>query len=241
MSIGEDLVVGLKKFSLETLRDTFLRIEQPEIPLEFPVLADAEALQFKTIGMFYRALIAKIAELGDSIFAGARERQVVMSAGFPPDRLFPITGVETATRALRFILEDGEGTSSSPLDPSGEFAHYYRFAEISHERTLVPIASDPGYAYGGDRIVFVPNDVCDVPDNPKAADYPLGSFARGLIDDFNLAYSNVLRDLHIAFDGTPGHIGAANSTMVALRGLAEDALQLSIRRRAATSGCRSST
>jgi rubrerythrin len=226
MSIGGGLIVGLKKFSLETLRDTFMKIEEPETPLEFPELAMAEALQFKTIGIFYSALIKKIAELGNPIFTGSPDRQVVVGAGFPEERLFPITGVETATRALRWILEDGEGTSTSPLDVSGELAHYYRFAEISHLRRLVPSTSAPeGYAYAGDRIAFVPEEVCDFPDNPKAADYAPDSFPRGLVDDFNLAYSNVLRDLQIAFDGTPGHIHTASNKMVALRGLAEDALR----------------
>src|SRR5262245_8126817 len=59
MSIGSGLIVGLKKFSLETLRDTFMKIEEPETPLQFPTGA-AIALEFKTIGMFYSALIGKV-------------------------------------------------------------------------------------------------------------------------------------------------------------------------------------
>ena len=227
MSIGEGLVVGLKKFSRETLRDTFMKIEEPENPLDFPVVAERAAVQFKTIGMFYSALIDKITELGEGIFTGSSDRQVVVGAGFAQGLLFPITGVQTATKALRWILEDGEGTSASPLDASGEeFAHYYRFAEIYHGRKLVPSTSaSQGYAYAGDRIVFVPEKVYDFPDNPKAADYAPGSFARGMVDDFNLSYSNVLRDLQKAFDGNPAHIGTANSNMVALRGRAEEALR----------------
>src|SRR5262245_11909421 len=224
MSIGGGLVVGLKKFSLETLRDTFMKIEEPETPLQFPVGPQAAVVQFKTIGMFYLALISKIAELGPTIFTGDPARQVVLGAGFPQDRLFPITSVETATKALRWIVEDGEGTSTSPVDPSGEFAHYYRFAEIHHGRKLIATAAAPGFAYAGDPIIFELTKVHDFPDNPKAADYSPGSFARGLVDEFNLAYSGVLRDLKTTFDGTPGHIGTANSNMTALRGLAQDTL-----------------
>ena len=182
-----------------------MKIEEPETPLQFPV-REAVVPEFKTIGMFYSALIRKIAELGDSIFTGSPGRQVVVGAGFAQDRLFPITGVETATTALRWILEDGEGTSTSPLDVTGEPAHYYRFAEIFHGRSLVASPDEPtGFAYAGTRIAFAPEDVCDFPDNPKAADYAPGTFERDLVDAFNLAYSNVLRDLQIAFDGRPAH------------------------------------
>jgi hypothetical protein len=217
-------VVGLKKFSSETLRDTFMKIEEPENPLQFPVPPVAAGVQFKTIGAFYLALIDKIAELGPPIFTGKPERQVVLGAGFPQDRLFPITDVDTAGKALRWIVEDGEGTSTSPLDAGNELAHYYRFAEIHHGRKLMPTAAAPGFAYAGDPIVFAADKVRDFPDNPKAADYAPGSFARGLVDEFNLAYSGVLRDLQTAFDGNPAHINIANARMTALRGLAQDTL-----------------
>ena len=128
MCIGDDLTVGLKKFSRELVRDVFMQIEKPENPIAFPEVAalDAMAIQdFLTIGEFYQAIIEKIQQLGDGIFTGDRERQVVVDAGFPSNQLFEITDVETAVRALKRVVEEGEGTKTIPFDDEGEPAHYY--------------------------------------------------------------------------------------------------------------------
>ena len=67
--------------------------------------------------------------------------------------MFPITNVETATAALGMIVQEGEGTPDTPLDFEGEYAHYYRFAEIFHGRQLTAEPSSAiGYAYNGPEI-----------------------------------------------------------------------------------------
>ena len=224
MNIGGMLVVGLKKFSKELNREVFMKIEEPETPLHFPgpfeMLGTTE---FATIGAFYRALIEKITELGDGIFNGDPARQVIVDAGFPSQQLFAITNVETATRALRQVVREGEGTETLPLDDEGEPAHYYRFQEIDRGRRLV---ADPtvaeGFSFTGTVINFDPAGVSDIPDNPKAADYAPGSAERALVDSFNVAYSDLLRALQRTFDGDPGHISEALFLMGLLRRVARE-------------------
>ena len=141
MSIGHGLVVGLKKFSKELVRDVFMTIERPEEPIIFAA-ASVEPT-FATIGQFYGAVIDKIKELGDGIFIGDPARQVVVDAGFPSEQLFPITDVDTAVQALEWVVEEGEGTSTLPFDGEGEPAHFYRFEEIERGRRLVEDSTEP--------------------------------------------------------------------------------------------------
>jgi rubrerythrin len=222
MNIAGGLQVGLKKFSKDLVRDVFMEIEAPEHPIHFRSAA-AAAAEFATIGQFYRAVIDKITELGDGIFIGDVARQVVEDAGFHSQQLFAITNVETATRALQRVVKDGEGTTALPLDEDGKLAHYYVFEQIVRGRKLVEDATAPnGYSYTGAEIGFNPEDVWDLPDNPKASDYPAGSPERGKVDAFNAAYSRLLHLLQQAFDGSPGVVLAAVDAMRDLRDLAAD-------------------
>lgn len=62
MNIG-DLIVGLAPLSKEVLFDGFMKIEEPENPLYFPVKAlftAEEPPQFATISQFYQAIIEKL-------------------------------------------------------------------------------------------------------------------------------------------------------------------------------------
>ena len=68
MSVGNGVLVGIAPFSIELVRDVFMKIEEPETPLEFPerALEALEALgpRYATIGEFYRALSDKLGEYG---------------------------------------------------------------------------------------------------------------------------------------------------------------------------------
>jgi hypothetical protein len=77
MNIG-DLQVHLAPLSMDQVAE-FMKIEEPEDPLNFPVKTAllAAATPYATIGQFYLALIEKIKEFGDSIFTGDPTRQVV--------------------------------------------------------------------------------------------------------------------------------------------------------------------
>ena len=230
MNVGSGLTVGLKRFSKELVRDVFMQIEKPENPLDFPVSLEVlgvEAPSFATIGQFYGTLIATVEELGDEIFVGDPSRQVVVDAGFPSEQLFRITDAASAVRALRWIMQEGEGTPTDPLDPESEAAHYYRFAEIFHGRKLKKAAELPhGYAYAGNEIRFDAADVLGIPDNATAVAYAEGTTARKGVDAFNLEYCNMLRSTQHAFAVDPREIGAALAHMGRVRRIAATVVRL---------------
>jgi hypothetical protein len=162
-AVEAELIVPLARFSLDLVKNIFMEIEEPEAPLRFQIAAFA-AFPPQTIGHFYGTLKQQIQERGQSIFVGDRAKQVTST--YWPDELIEVIDVESATRAIEVIVEQGEGTSGSPLDLEGEMAHYYRFAEIYHGKKLIlnlnapPDASDDQkYIYGGPLIPFDPNGV----------------------------------------------------------------------------------
>jgi hypothetical protein len=221
MNIHEDLKVGLEPLSRDLVNRVFMVIEEPEDALHFPVKPLATLAQpagYATIGQFYQAIIDKIAELGDGIFTGNAARQVAGVPWFGKDELFPIANAKDAQKALAIIVEQGEGTKTSPLDPEHELAHYYRFAEIYNQRKLVPDPSvKEGYSYSGDPVVLDPTGIWNMVTNPKAADYPPGSAALRNADQFNYTYTSLLNSLHGTFNGHPDRLNQAIGLMYELK------------------------
>jgi hypothetical protein len=195
-------------------------IEEPENPLEFPVLKEAVAAEAPmTIGQFYQRIADVIVALGGGVFTGDPALQV--TRGFPASQLIAVHDVATATAAIRTIVEQGEGTTTSPLDPAREPAHYYRYAEIANGRTLVRNPQPPpDFAYAGDPIPFDPNGVFPVISNPAVKEYQAGSSAAIQNDTFNYTYTSLLRTLHAVFNGKAAELNAAIGLMEALKELA---------------------
>jgi rubrerythrin len=221
-TVETGLIVPLARFSLDLVKNVFMVIEEPETPLHFPVEALAAAAPPQTIGQFYSAIKQQIKKHGSSIFVGDPAKQVTHE--FWPDELIKVTNVETATRAIEIIVEQGEGTTVSPLDKEGEIAHYYRFAEIFYGKSLIPnpqappgTPDDQKYIYGGDPIPFDQNGVQPVIENPKASTYPASSQARYACDTFNYTYTSLLKTLHAAFNGSPKKLRDAIGLMESLK------------------------
>ncbi len=227
MGIHSGLNVGLHKLTRGLVADLFMEIEEPEVPLDIPVAEPAtarfaalgaEPVEYATIGLFYDAIVDKIRELGQGAFTGDPSRQVVDATWFPADQLFAVETVEDAARAVQVIVEQGEGTRTSPDDGDLEPAHYYRFAEIVNGRELVRDPQQPvGWSYSGAPVGVDPAGVWNVLDDPKTVDYPVGSRARTLADQFNVAYTNLLRALERTFDGDHGNLKVAIGLMYELR------------------------
>jgi hypothetical protein len=220
MMVDDDLQVGLEKLSAQLVEKTFMRIEEPETPRHFPSAALAVAQKFPTIGAFYDAIIAKIRELSrqKNIFTGDPKRQVVDNDWFPPDQLFAVTDVDTAVRALTVIKDQGEGTTTDPLEAGGEPAHYYAFEEIIRGRRLVKDPKAPeGYSFTGAPVPFDPSAVIDIVSNSKANMYKQGSLARSGVDQANASYSNLLNALHETFNGSPSRLDDALGLMSEFR------------------------
>jgi rubrerythrin len=222
MHINGSLVVGLEPYSRALVKNVFMEIEEPEDPLVFPVKAframAAAPPAFATIGQFYRAIQEKIDELAPDRLPGDPARQVVNSAVFSDKHLFPVTTKREAIEALRIIVEQGEGTSTSPADETGELAHYYRFEELYVGRRLVVDSTAPkGYSFSGAVFPFDPNGVYPLAPNTKAADLPAGSEQRRQADQFNRLYGYLLSGLHRTFNGEPRALEATFGLMYDLK------------------------
>lgn len=207
MGIG-GLTVGLNPFSIDVVQNTFMEIEEPEFPINFPVksILNAAAEEYATIGQFYHAVQDKIKELVPGNMPGNPAMQ--MTSLFPADQLFPVLTGTDAVNALEIIVDQGEGTTKSPLDPSGELAHYYRFAEIYYGKQLVPDPSvKQGYSYSGPAIPFDASNVYPLFPNTKMTDLPANSEAYRAAQQFSQSYSRLLNALHTTFNGEPGNIG----------------------------------
>jgi hypothetical protein len=232
MLIDDGLVVGLRKVTRDLVYNVFMRIEEPENPIDMVIKPPADdkgmilvaaaksSKDYATIGEFYRALKRSLQDIGVPAFAKPSFPQVVDNDWFTPDELFPITNLDTALRAIDIIVEQGEGTASSPFEhgPDSKPAHYYRFAEIVNGRY---IKRDPaeahGYSYSGPEVSLDPEGVWDLYPDPKECDYQKGSRAHALVSRFNFSYTALLRALHAAFNGYPENLKTAMGVMYELR------------------------
>jgi hypothetical protein len=195
--VQSDLTVNLAPFSMDQLA-TFLQIESPEDPLNFPgALKDDDTI---TIGEFYTAISDALAVLGDGVFVKPPRNQV------GPDLMYEsivVSNVETAQQAINTIVQQGEGTTTSPGEGvGGGYAHYYRFMQIQEAHLLVPVpGATPPYAYTGTPVPFDSAGVYAVPTNPALTPYPAGSQQAFANDNFNYTYTSLLSVLHSLFNG----------------------------------------
>jgi len=218
LGIGTGFDVGLEAFSLDLVENVFMEIEEPEHPLTFPGVAAGLQADFSTIGEFYRTLSGKLVELGDSALAGDPARQVVAPSWFPAERLFAITDVASAARALALVVAEGEGTPESPVDPDGDIAHYYRFEAIRRGRRLVRDDTVPaGFSFSGAPYPFDPDGVWPLTANQShtALDEATEGWRR--VQQFRVTFTRLLTSLQRVVDGDPGHLDAAMGVMFELK------------------------
>ena len=226
------LKVSLGGFSKTQVKEIFMKIEQPESPLNYEIKegpqpkqllkgddADKEAPAFATIGAFYDAIKKKLKEMGLDILPGADRPQVILDQYYPKDDSFQIRTVDDAIRAIDIIIEQGEGTDEgthggSPLDPDGELAHYYRFAELYYGRRLIKDKDAPGgYSYSGAKFPFEVDGLWRLVPNMKTKNLPPDSEQRRQADQFNYVYRKLLLTLHQAFNGEPHKFDATFGLM----------------------------
>jgi rubrerythrin len=214
--VQSELTVSLAPFSTDQL-DTFLTIEEPENAIDFPTLA-AEA-DVITIGQFYAAISAAIAALGDGAFVDPPRNQVGPDL---MDEAVVVVDVRTAQQALQTIVDQGEGTSVSPLEVVGSgYAHYYRYQQIAKGHLLEPTGGGPApedqYAYTGPAVPFDPSGVYAAPTDPGP--YPPGSAQALANNNFNYTYTSLLGALHALFNGdaTSTQMNTAIGLMMSLK------------------------
>lgn len=212
------LVVPLAPLSKQVVSDVFMVIESPDTTLD----GDPPSDEGITIGQFYRHLQAEIVALNteQNIFTGDPACQ--LRVGFVELQDAGVTDQHSALAAIDMIIDQGEGTRTSPLDPEHELAHYYKFAEIYHGRKLVPnpdlaAAAEAPWVFAGHRIVFEPDGVHPVITNPQRGSYAGHPRLQDLNATFNRGYSDLLRKLHRVFNGEPDWLGPALLGMQALK------------------------
>ncbi|HEX9964884.1 MAG TPA: ferritin-like protein [Allosphingosinicella sp.] len=221
--VESQLTVHLAPFSMSDPVDqlgTFLTIEAPEHPLVLSAVEDETV----TIGKFYDKLSAAIAALGDGAFLNPSPNQVGRDL---MRESVVVTDVATAQLAIRTIVDQGEGTSTSPVEVFGTgYAHYYRFMQIRKGHLLMPVegggpAPEDKYAYTGDPVPFDPAGVYAVPVDPGG--YPSGSAAAFFNDSFNYTYTSLLNALHQLFNGdnSQDRMNEAIGLMMSLKGQAK--------------------
>jgi hypothetical protein len=215
-TVEEGLIVSLRPFSKELAEHVFMKIEEPEKPLNFQVALAAP----QTIGQFYEGIKVRLNALGPAIFTGPPDRQATASGLGMAEPEQKVTDPASAVRVIDYIVKQGEGTTQSPQFNPNEFAHYYRFAELVRGRRLIPNPAatpssppDERYLYGGPPVVIDPG-ILPLRDNPKSAQYPNGSAARQASDKCNRIYTRILKNLHQAFNGSPALIGTAIDLMI---------------------------
>jgi len=238
--IGDHFKVHLRKCSVDQVRDVFMKIEEPEDPIDVPVAMSALAMQDAmmefdlTIGALYNALSLRLQQLeqqaqaqGKTIFIGDKARQVVPRHWFPdPDEMFPIENIDDAVKAINVIVDQGEGTTTDPFDDSGEPAHYYRFEQIVEGKMLAHRPGQtPPYAFAGDAVVLDTSQIFDMDDNPKIANYKEGSYSRRMATQFSYNYTKLLKSLHNTYNGDPAGIDRSMGVMYELRFSALQALE----------------
>ena len=236
MSIGDGLIVPLEKFSIDLMKNVFMEIEEPENPISIPTIALATETDVRTIGAFYMQLKATILALGDSIFIGDPNRQVVPQSWFG-ERAFPIHTAADAARAIDIIVEEGEGTTESPVDPDGDFAHYYSFEEIFRLRRIAKDTSVPeGFSFSGPAIPFDASAVWDITPNQKLTEIDRDSLAGRRASQFSFVFTKLMRALDKTFNGSPDGFDSAIGLMFELKLAGQMLVQLPAIRNGAPTG-----
>lgn len=209
MGVQADLTVGLDKLTPELVQDIFMKIEEPEDLSKYPFAPEAGVT---TIGQFYDTIMKRIEVLGQKAFKGELGHQVVDPTWFRTDELFAITNVKEAIRAINLIVRQGEGRPDTPedkLDPG----HYLEFKQIAvgHEAAWNDDAEQ--WDFTGCPVDLDPAGVWNLYPNAKIVDYPQGSRARVLAEQFNAGYTNLLRSLQATFNGSPEALKVAMGLM----------------------------
>jgi hypothetical protein len=218
------IVVHLAKFSPETVK-TFQAIERPA-----KTGAPAQADNYHTIGQFYKAIVDGLKKLcrKDHHFTGDPERQVGPEAYYGGGgTVVHVTDLDTAMEALRIIVEEGEGLPHSIWDSDRklfraprELAHYFRFTELLAGRYYGP-DDTPKTGPRGPLLAVDWNATHDMHPDPKASDYPPDSDLHARAAAFNRAYTGLLNELHLAFNGEPDRLGQAVGRMYELKYMAQ--------------------
>jgi hypothetical protein len=139
-----------------------------------------------------------------SVFA-----QAVLNRRCNGGEIVAVHDLASAKTALDLVIKQGEdawlsgpGQAAQGFGDNFEIGHYYRFSEIFYGHRYKK-TDDPAQPRTGDTIGVDYAQVYPFKRNPKRRDYRAGSVLRKLNEDFNQRYSDMLRQLQEALNGSP--------------------------------------
>jgi hypothetical protein len=189
--VHPELTVYLSGLSKLYIQQVYLVIEYPEGgPLKFAVQPT-----YPTIGKFYDTILETFQRLNPEL---SQANQLTYPGLGSEDGLFVIKSMSDVERAITEIKHQGEGTPQSPLDPGSmgtELAHYYKFAEILFERTLVQ--TDGKWDFTGDPLPFPPT--YPMAPIPQGGYMNPSEIARAALLTFNQRFTEMLGSLQTAW------------------------------------------
>ncbi len=227
--------VPLLKFSPEAI-NVFLKIEKPEGHGAMP-----EDDNYHTIGQFYESIemgLRYLCEtLGETaVFTGDPNHQVRSDSTYygGSGHIIAVENLETALAALEEIIEQGEGLQHEEVwdgdqnmfhPEREEVAHYFRFLEIKEGRNFQK-GDTPKSGPTGDSFTVDWDAVHNMRPNPSSKAYPADSPIVAKLNEFNVVYWNMLRQLHQSFNGQPEQLSVAVGTMYEIKTKAVELMQL---------------
>jgi ferritin-like protein len=214
--VRPQLTVYLAGLTKDYVRDVYMKIEYPE---SGPI-AMAVGESYPTIGAFYDAILDAFEQLSPQI---SEKNQ--LTADFRDNSVYMITSVADAKKAITEIKKQGEGTSQTPfaMDPSSEFAHYYKYAEIYHGKALIQVNGK--WRYKGDAIPFP--EVYPMARVPARGYQRPSDPAKQALQAFDQQFTTVLDYLDSAWaTGNQSMLNNAVGAMFALQHLANSLMQI---------------
>ena len=237
----EDFKVHLLPLCPESLR-TFLDIERPTMPSGeaqgllrrrykagsalLGVHPRRPELRFYSIGAFYSAVERGFQRLEEEARAARKtifvsesddSRQVGAEQFYSGGgKLFEVTDLDTACKAIQKIIQQGEGVTDKLRDDQGELAHYYRFEQIDKRRYYLPEDNQPGSPTGPTFEVDW-NSVYSVGRDVKLKDMLADAELHAAGVAFNNDYAAFLKVLTDAYNGKPYLIADAVPMMFTIR------------------------
>ena len=202
--------VNLLRFSKDAI-NTFLRIERPAAQTKPP-----KPRTFWSIGEFYMSVREALRRLdGEArktssrgIFTGT-QRQFTEEHYGSGGKVFGVYNLYDAERALDEIVGQGEGIDGSIEDgdgptfgPNVEYAHYFRFNEIFHERRYRS-HDKPHDAPSGASLPVDWNAVYNMIPNPRMDIFSNLPQVHDKMRQFNRLYTKLLANLDQTCNGLP--------------------------------------
>jgi hypothetical protein len=225
--------VNLLRFSKDAI-NTFLRIERPAAQTK-----PSKPGTFWSIGEFYRSVREALQRLDSEaretnpkgIFTGMQKQFTEEHYG-SGGKVFGVYNIHDAERALDEIVGQGEGIDGSIEDgdgpafgPNVEYAHYYRFNEIFHERRYQS-HDKPHDAPSGAALPVDWNAVYNMIPNPRMRMFSDSAQLHRRMKEFNRLYTSLLDNLHLTCNGKPENFMKEGVPMMhAMRMAAIDLMQ----------------